>query len=431
MTLASPYRDTPAPYTLYTIRPEQGERRLLYYSEAGLSESWPAYNAMAIPEYNDDIVGLLSLGQYLYILERRHIHRLTFQDDPQDGYTFLSATRGSINNRTFVVADGVTYCLDEIGIHKFDGSESQSISLPIQNLFQTDGAADLEIDWTADQTLWHAAHDPVRDTIRWFVSFVGVTGLPNAICYNYRTDRWWLEQYPATITANTNVTFGSRRSLVGTEARRILCLSEGSYDGVTGTGTLRGTVASATSTTLTDSTASFDAVEGAPVSIISGTGRDQTAIIASVTATTLEIVKPWGTTPDATSVYQIGGIPWQWRSGWFRYVDSEESAARDVEIVFTPTSVPTNLDFLLYFDQAASPNNWSRSIVQDGVTTTDGDPHITVQLQTSRGWARQRLGHHAGTYAQSVAWVSVEMLGVAAGDAVRVSQVVLNDVEVE
>jgi hypothetical protein len=429
ITIDRPFFDAPRPFTEYTIRPESGERRLVYYTEPGLAESWPAYNALAIPETNDTIVGLLSLGQYLYILERRNIHRLTFQGDPQDGYTFLAATRGSINNRTYAVADNKTYFLDEIGIHKFDGQESESISQPIQNLFQTDGFSDLEVDWEADQSLWHAAHDPVRDTIRWFVNMVGQAELVNAICYNYRTDRWWLEEYPTPMTASTNTTFGARRSLCGTDARRVLCLSEGSYDGVDGTGTLRGTATSADSTSLTDSSASFEAVEGAPITIVEGAGRGQTRIIASVSATSVEIILPWGVIPDWTSIYQIGGIPWRWRSGWFRFVDHEEDVARDVELVFKPTSVATTLDLLLYYDHDTSPRVWARDIEQDGVRTIAGDPHITVDLDTKLGWARQRIGGHAGTYSSGDTFVSLEMSGVQAGDPVRISQVVLNDVE--
>lgn len=429
ITIDRPFFDAPKPFTAYTIKPEPGERRLVYYSEAGLAESWPAYNALAIPETNDEIVGLLSLGQYLYIVERRHVHRLTFQGDPQDGYTFLSATRGAISNRTYAVADNTVYFLDEIGIHKFDGANSESISQPIQTLFQSYGIEEIEVDWTADQSLWHAAHDPIADTIRWFVNMVGHEGLFHAICYNYRTDRWWIEEYTTDITASTNTTMGARRSLVGTDARRILCLGNGTYDGVDDSGTLRGSVETADSVTITDSLASFKAVEGAPITIVEGTGRDQTRVVARATATSIEVVNPWAVIPDSTSTYQIGGIPWRWRSGWFRYLDHEEEMPRDVEIVFKPTDVATTLDFKLYYDHYAEPRTWVRDIEQDGVTTKNGDSRITVELGTSRGWAIQRLGDHAGVNAMGDHFVSVEMSGVQAGSPVRVSQVVLNDVE--
>lgn len=431
LTLAKPFKEAPKPFALYTILPEPGERRLVYYSEPGLPESWPAYNAIAVPEDNDEIVGLVTYGLYLYILERRHTYRVTFQNDPaQDGYIFLSAQRGSLNDRTYVYADSGLFALDEIGIHKFDGQDSEPISQPIQSVFQQDGTSDIQVDWSADQTLWHAAHDPVRDTIRWFVTMVGFDAPYHAIGYNYRSDRWWIEQYPTAMTASADATIGHRRSLAGTDARRVVCLNEGSYDGVSGVGTLRGNPTSADSTTLTDTSAAFDASEGAPIHIIKGTGRDQERIIASNTATSVTVVEPWGVIPDSTSVYQIGGIAWQWRSGWFRYSDNEEESVRDLEIIFKPLSVPSTLDMTVFYDHSITPRNWYRTIEQDGVELIDGTPQIVVNMAVPIGWARQRMTAHADKYGQTDTFVSVQLSGVQSGDTVRVSQLVIAGAEV-
>jgi hypothetical protein len=431
ITTSSPYLDSQVPYALYLIRPAVAEHRLIYYSEAGLSEAWPPYNALAIPETNDEIVGLLSLGQYLYVAERRHLHRVTFQGDPSDGSIFLAATRGSINNRTYIVVDNDVYFMDEIGIYKFDGQEVKSVSLQIQNLFQNDGTSIINIDWNADQTLWHAAHDPARDTIRWFVSIVGYEGLFNAICYNYRTDHFWFEEYSVSINSSTNATIGCRRSLVGTDARRVLCLSQGFYDGIDGTGTTRGTATSSTSTTITDSAATFEAVEGAPVTIVEGGGAGQTSIIATVTDTQLEVLRPFAIPLDSSSVYQIGGIPWSWRSGWFRYYHHEEEASRDVEIIFRPTATKSTLNIQLFYDHDPAPRVWGVSDQKDGIRTLSGDSNIYVDLAVNRGWARQRMKGHSGEYAYGHTYVSVEMSGVQSGSPVIVSQLILNDVDQE
>lgn len=431
ITTSSPYIDGSVPYALYLIRPAVAERRLIYYTEAGLSEAWPPYNALAIPETNDEIVGLKSYGQYLYVSERRHLHRVTFQGDPSDGSIFLASERGTINNRTQLVVDDDFYSMDEIGIYKFDGQDTTSVSLPIQNLFQDDGTSTINIDWNADQTLWHAAHDPARDTIRWFVSIVGYEGLFNAICYNYRTDRFWLEEYPVPINSSTNATIGCRRSLTGTDARRVLCLSQGFYDGIDGTGTTRGIVTSATATTISDSSASFEAVEGAPVTIVEGTGAGQTSIVATVTNTELEVLQPFAVPPDSSSVYQIGGIPWSWRSGWFRYYHHEEEASRDVELIFRPTSTDSTLNIQLFYDHDPTPRVWGVSDQKDGVRTLVGDSNIYVDLAVSRGWARQRMKGHSGEYAYGHTYVSVEMSGVQSGSPVIVSQLILNDIDQE
>jgi hypothetical protein len=200
LTLTAPYLDPPAPFQFYTIRAAPAERRLVYFSEPGTFAAWPAYNAVAVPEDSDDITGMFVKGPYLFIIEHRHIYRLTFQEDPlDDGFIFLCEERGCVNDRCHVTVEGVTYMLDEAGIHAFSGESSVQASDDIQNVFQVDGTSDFQVDWTSDQRLWHAAHDPVRNTIRWFVTFVGLPPQIHCIAYNYRQKRFWIEQYPETL----------------------------------------------------------------------------------------------------------------------------------------------------------------------------------------------------------------------------------------
>jgi len=431
LTLATPFVDAPTPYCTYSIQPDPAEARLIYYSEPELPESWPAWNAIAIPEDEDDIVGAHSDGQYLYLIERRHTYRYTFQADPSDGMVFLVAHRGALSNRTYAVTDVGIISMDEIGVHIFDSDEgkSKTISMPIQNVFQGDDTSDIQVDWTQNQTLWHCAHEPVRDTVRFFVGMQGYQNLQHAIAYNYRTERWWIEQYPIPISSSANVTFGSRRCIGGMDARRIICMAEGSYDGVAGASTLRGTAVESDATTLTDSAAVFEDCEGAPVTIIAGTGAGQQRIIAGNTSTVLTVVQPWYPPLDQTSVYQIGGIQWLWRSGWMRYVDEEDDNPRDVEVIFKPTVNPAFANLNLYYDHSLTPRVWSRTITQDGVQTTDGSPIINVDFTQTLGWARQRISGHGSAYSFADRFVSFEMGGVQAGEPIRISQVVISGVE--
>ncbi|MBX6315988.1 MAG: hypothetical protein IRY99_24205, partial [Isosphaeraceae bacterium] len=234
LTLATEYADSTGPFGGFAIRSAPGERRLVYYSEPALPEAWPPWNAIALPEDGDEIIGLMVKGSFLYILERRHIYRFTFQNDPaRDGNPFLATMRGCLNNRCHVQVEDRAYMLDEAGIHAFDGGqESQDISTPIQTLFQQGGLGGLQVNWNADQKLWHAAHDPVKETIRWFVAMSGNRLPRHAICFDYRQERWWVEEYPVAVTSSVVGTIGYRRSLVGSEARRVLCLGEGTLDGV-------------------------------------------------------------------------------------------------------------------------------------------------------------------------------------------------------
>ena len=70
-----------------------------------------------------------------------------------------------------------------------------------------------------------------------------------------------------------------------------------------------GTATSATSITLTQSTASFPGSNGLATNyyivLTSGTGSGQYRQIVSNTATQVTVDRAWGTTPDATTTYQI------------------------------------------------------------------------------------------------------------------------------
>src|SRR6185312_7775064 len=82
--------------------------------------------------------------------------------------------------------------------------------------------------------------------------------------------------------------------------------------------TITGTASSGTSTTLVDSTKSFNTatttyldsqtavgMSGWDLQIVAGTGNGQRRKITSNTATTITVSTAWTVTPDATSQYQI------------------------------------------------------------------------------------------------------------------------------
>jgi hypothetical protein len=430
ITTTEVVRDALGPFARYSIRPPAAERRLVYFTEPALPESWPAWNAIPMPEDSDEITGLMVMGSFLYILERRHIYKLTVQDDPaRDGFVFPSTRRGCVNNRCHVQVEDAAYLLDEVGIHRFDGQDATPVSTPIQNVFQQAGYGGLQVNWQADTRYWHAAHDPMRDTIRWFAAMTGHQYPRHAICYDYRRERFWIEAYPFAVTSSTVATIGFRRSLAGSEARRVLCLGEGSTEVVNEGHGLRGTVTSSGPLSLTDAAASFPAgLAGAPVSIASGKGVGQQRKIVANTATTLTVDRPWLERPDASSVYQVGGIDWTWRSGWFRYVDQEADNRRDVEIVFQPTRSPSSMSVRLYYDHGAEPRAWARTIEQDGVATEEGRPEITVDLAHRSGFAAQRITGHRDPMAHGDRFVSVELAGVQAGEPHRIYQVTINGV---
>jgi hypothetical protein len=431
ITTTATITDSLGPFTSYAIRPPIGERRFAYYTEPALPEAWPPWNAISLPEDSDDITGLMVMRSFIFIIEKRHIYKFTFQSDPaRDGFVFPTTRRGCINNRCWVIIEDDAYMLDEQGIHRYDGQESKPISQPIQSLFQKLGnPGDLQVNWHADQRYWHAAHDPVRDTIRWFVAMSGCVYPRHSICYDYRRDRWWLEEYPFQVSSSTIATIGYRRSVAGVEARRVLCLGEGSLDTVDAGNAIRGTVTDWGPLSLTDSNANFPSgLAGAPVSIATGRGAVQERKIVDNTPTILEVDRPWTIGLDDTSVYQIGGVNWSWQSGWFRFVEEEQSNPRDIEVVFPPLANPASFNVRLFHDHSQTPESWARTIVQDGITTTEGQPEITIDSTYAAGFVAQRITRHRDTRAPGGRYVSVELSGVQAADIQRVYQVNINGV---
>ena len=429
ITTTAMIRDALGRFTSYAVRPAPGERKFVYFTEPALPEAWPPWNAVSLPEDSDEITGLMVKGSFLFVLERRHVYKLTMESNPSDDlFVFLTTRRGCVNNRCHVQVEDTAYLLDEVGLYRFDGQTAEPISTPIQTLFQGMGGG-LVVNWQADQRYWHAAHDPVRDVIRWFVAMTGSLYPRHAIAYNYRQDRFWIEEYPFAVTSSAIATIGYRRSIAGSEARRVLCLGEGSLDAVDAGNGLRGSVTTAGPMTLVDSSAPFPAgLGGAPISIAQGKGVGQQRRIAGNTADTITVDRPWMVRPDGTSVYQVGGVNWSWQSGWFRYVDGEAENNRDVELVYQPVRGESSVNLRLYYDHGERPRKWSRSIAQDGVSTCEGQPEVTVDMTHRSGFAAHRQAGHRDPLAPGDRYVSVELAGVQAGDVHRVYSVNLNGV---
>lgn len=430
LTLSSAYSDVTDLFAVYAIRPPLSERKLIYYSESGLPEAWPPTNTISLQEDGDDITGLFVRGSFLYLVEKRHTYRFTFQEDPAtDGFVFLSVARGSVNQRCIVNIEDATYMLDEWGVHRFTGGEeSESISTPIQTLFRP-GYSDISINWSADTRLWHAAHAPTHDTIRWFVSLSGSREPRHAICFNYRQSRWWIEEYTCKMTASSVASIGYRRSIVGSDARRILAIDTGTLDGVQqDVGTLGGTVTSSGALSVKIDGASWisPGIVNAPVWISKGKGIGQGRRITKVDGSTLYIDRPWQIAPDATSFIQVGGISWEWKSGWFRYSEDEASNNRSVDVGFEPMTVDSYANLQLFIDYSPRPKVWSYSRSNDGVVTTKGSPNIGISMSQDQGYVVFRYDGHSEQYSRGDSVVSLRLSGVQGVDQSRVYYVRIN-----
>jgi hypothetical protein len=448
MTLEQPYTGISRPFTSYLIRSSPADRKMIQWSEVDNPAAWPPWNALAIPEDNDEITGLFVRGTYLFIAEQRHLWRFQFTGDPATGgHLFLAAERGVFNQRLIAQTDVGAFLLDESGIYTFDGSNPEPVSELVQVIFHDDNLAPTyQIDWTADTTLWHASVEPVRTTVRWFLNLKGIEGLTCCLAYDYRLKHWWWEQYPVSITSSctgilketehAGIPAGRRRALVGADARGVLVLGEGALDFVDSSGgVLRGSVTAATSVSITDTAAAFSgALAGAPLTIVSGTGAGQTRIISSVSGSTLQVVQSWDVTPDITSIYQVGGISWQWRSGWWDAELQEQNTVRDLTLSFEPLSAPTQLAVQLLRDHALEAEPWAADTRQDDVSTYAGRPEIWFELSVPGplpGWRIFRQADHGEEYAYDDRFVQVFMSGVTNDEVVRLYRLSLRAADQE
>lgn len=437
ITLTEPYSGATAGYADYAIRPAPAERNNVYFSESGLPEAWPPFNAFSLPEDGDQITGLMAKGSFLYVLKRRHIYRFTAQSNPAvDGFVFKASDRGCVNHRCYVVVEDSAYMLDEQGVHRFgDGREPEQLSQPITDLF--DGSNEtFRVNWRASR-YFHAAHFKSAETIKWFVALSGSYTPRHALCLDYRSGRWWIEEYPFPIGASC---LGRLNDLpqvyLGSEARRVFAADQGWLDGADDSrGQVRGTATSSGLLSLTDTAASFDTsnLQGVPVVIVEGKGRGQIRTVVSATATKLTISEPWLNLPDSTSVYQVGGIPWRWRSGWFRYTNQrEQDSPRRLEVVFKPLSEDAIMDLRIRRDRQPDPVPWEFQVNRDdnnGVGCEAGADEITADLTKNTGFVQQRLDHHREWYTDGPRFISWEMAGVQNIEQVEVFQLTLDGTE--
>jgi hypothetical protein len=437
LTVSPLYDDSTDTYTSYSIRPAPAYRRQIWYTRSGYPQSWSPTYALDLQDDGDELTGIMATGSFIYFLERRHIHRLTFQTDPSvDGHVFPSGERGCINNRCWVTVEDKTFMLDDQGIHSFDGSEgSEAVSTPIQTFFEL-GEGFVSINWKAGD-LFHAVNSPHEETVRWFVSMGSCTQPRHAIAYHTRLNRWWIEEFPQPILASCLGWQGSRRVVyLAGEARQTWILGRGQLDGIDpDTGTVAGTVSSAGVRSLSDGHASFPpGLAGLCVSIVKGRGQGQRRTIHASTATSLSLTKPWTTRPNATSVYQIGGVHWSYLSKRFEWVERDSEVKRRFAIFFQPdsTGAPAFFHLAMYLDSNPTAElmaTTTKGELYEGTGGTAYSSKLAIDCSRARrpeGYAQLRMAGRRDLDFDGPREITLELQGVAGADGFGVSQIQLD-----
>ncbi|HET6576480.1 MAG TPA: hypothetical protein VFG68_22965 [Fimbriiglobus sp.] len=436
LTLTTTYGGTTDAFAAYAIRPFPAEQNLLYFSTAGLPESWPATNALELPEDGDRVTGLMPKDSFLYVLKSRRIYRVTAQTNPlDDGYIFLTANRGCVNDRSWVVADEVAYLLDEGGVYAFDGSGApRNVSTPVQTFFRPNGPG-ARINWQA-QRFFHASLSPGEECVRFFVTLAGDYLPRHALCYAYRLDKWWLEEYPVRIGCSALGRLGrptggwhqgSEAPVLGTFGARVLALDGATLDGVpSAAGTLSGTVTAAGVCSLTDAGAAFGTLTNTPVAIASGRGRGQVRVVVVNTATQLRLDRPWSVKPDGTSKYRIGGIHYTYQSARLRFVPSEDREGASAAVTFPPLD-GQEARLTLEYDYGPAA---VRGATRQGVYGRDakGEDGTDVDLGAEQGTFVQRFDRHRERGTGGPRFVRIGFDGVSGDPAVSFGEMVLTGV---
>jgi hypothetical protein len=419
LTLDKPWSGATTNFGVYSIAPFPAERRLIYFSEAGFPDAWSATNAIPLEDDGDEITGLMFMNSFLYVLERKHVYRYTFRQDPAlDGNIYPAISRGCVNQRCYVAVEGMSYLMDRDGIYSFDGgNEATPISQPIQDLFRPESDV-FRINWSA-QAFFHAAHFPGQETVKFFVALSGERYPRHALCYSYRQQGWWIEEFPFQVPSSTLAYMDVQRTLLGGDRGNVFAAEVESLDGATplrGNST-RGLVTAADPLSVSDSAASFatSGLVGSPIAIVDGLGRGQQRTITAVASGRVSVWPPWLIQPsdsgDDQSTYQIGAIPWRWQSGWLRWVPEEQNNVRAVEFFFQPLTYGNVMFMGLLEDQKTEKTEFGHRYKSDAINVEKGDDEVRFDLTTDNGYALFRMDGGSELYQRVTNLVVLDING--------------------
>lgn len=441
LTLGTAYAGSTLTGVAYEIRPDPAERGMIFFSETEEPESVPQSQNQFVLQENvgeyDEIVGAIPSDSTMYVLQRSHVYAFDYVRQPHlDGSARLMLRRGCCNQRCWDRGGNSIFLMDQEGPYSIQsGGDFKDIGEPIKNYWR-DGLID-----HSQSRRFFVAVNPQTQTARFYVRLTTDNSVVRCLAYDYAHDAWSEEEYPFTVGCAVAMRVNNVRSyFVGKQNDRF-CAERylSSLDGRTSA--VRGTVASYGAGTLVATGSVFVAgMIDCPVVITSTNGKRQVGLITAYTNGTTVTVATTINSPTAIAAgdtFVIGGVPWSYRTGLMTYARNEHNNhERSIELLYKPTTESGNtLDIRHYlnykttaevaqFDEPEKLSQTCSSISgsADGVVTLDRDANADYP---SVGYSRKV---YSGRNAHGIAadrYVTAELRGIAAGEPVEVSQLVI------
>jgi hypothetical protein len=413
----------------YTIKPDHLSRNEILYSAQDEPFSVPRGNSLLIQENHetpDAIVGLAPNNNALMVAQRSHLYSIRYVSQPViDATPNLIANRGLINNRCWTRYGESLFMVDRFGAYFATSGAVSEVDDAVSDYWQQET---ILLDSPDDEYVFVSA-DRNRNCCRFHFSLNNDVTYPQYwFEFNTRVNAWYLGFYAPALCGYAfdnldpgTIYYGGINGIV------LKTTAEGnSFDGSTH---FTGTVTSATNSTITDSTASFTtACLDQPVTIVSGTGKDQTRFVTAQTSTEITLDTHWDENPDTTSVYSIGGIPWSIKTGqmFLGSRSSGEALTEALEVLFEPTNVATTFNIRRYYDNKSSAENFNQAFnAGNQITITSGSPDAVVNMKSAlnpsvaqAGWIKHRYGGHRDLEMMTNRFISLELSGVQGSNPV-------------
>jgi hypothetical protein len=434
ITISENYAGTTASGITYAVRPDPGERNVIFFSETEEPESVPQSQNQFLLQENvgddDEVCGGIPTAGGLLVTSQKYTWRFSFVRQPHiDGNAALAYGRGMFNQNCWALGEETFFAMDRFGCYITNGEQPVPIDEAVKNYFRDD-----LIDFAYSRRFFVRAR---RDegTVRFFVKLTADAGVKTALCYNWWHKAWWVETYPWIV--GTEVTLdqsGTDQYYIGKEDDRFCKVRyDKSSDGIATA--IRGTVTSIASNTLNATASIFVAGHvGVPVTFTSGTAKNSRAVVATYTDGDTVVLDAMPSGVAAGDTFVIGGFPWNWKSGIMAYPRSSHThGERYIGVVYKPTTADGNaFDIRQYLNHQASAQTAQMSVDAENekIAQTAGSADGVENMYKSRSTEYETVGYcrkaFSGRSANNVSadrYITAEIRGVSASEPLEFSQI--------